>query len=94
MPENREQINLATPDQKPGRPIVIGAANDTGSRIPYENTAAGEDDTPIRHVYQTSDGEEVTEEIPISDATFVPNRDNNPIVTPPEEEKVGNREAA
>ena len=52
--------------------VEAGHPSDMGSRIPYENTAAGEDDTPIEHTYQTADGREMTEKIRAADATFVP----------------------
>lgn len=38
----------------------------------------------VEHVYQDADGEEVTERIPASQASQVPNRDAPPIVTTPE----------
>jgi hypothetical protein len=67
----------------------IGRASDTGSRIPYDNTAGGGDDTPVEHTYQTADGREVTETIPAADATFIPNKLDGEIEAPhaPDREK-------
>jgi hypothetical protein len=71
MDEKRERA-----EKKPHH-VETGQASDTGSRIPYEHTAAGEDDTPIQHTYQTADGREVTETIRTADATFVPEGDSH-----------------
>jgi hypothetical protein len=69
MDERRDKA-----EKKPGH-VEAGHASETGSRIPYERSAAGEDDTPIQHTYQTADGREVTETIRTADATFVPEGD-------------------
>lgn len=67
----------------------IGRAADTRTRIPYENTAEGEDDTPVEHTYQTADGTEETESIRSADATFVPVTDTEPLLTSPQESVYG-----
>lgn len=64
-----------------------GRESDTGTRFPYENTAAGQDDTPVEHTYQTADGREETETIRAADATFLPNEGDGKIATPPGEQE-------
>ena len=76
---------MATDDRQPERKPLTGHDSDTGTRLPYENTAAGEDDTPVEHTYQTATGREVTETIRAADATFVPNTADGKIETPPGE---------
>jgi hypothetical protein len=76
--------NLAT-EGRPLPDVRTGADSDTGTTIPYENTVAGSDDTPVEHAYQTADGTLEVETITAADATFVPQTGNPEIISTPEQ---------